>query len=211
MTRQALLLAASMLVAAPAIAGAPWISVELPANRINPEMRGAFLTVRTYYHSTPAQLIMRGTAEGLVNGERRSVQLAFRNTEQTGVYALDRNWGDEGAWLLDIRAFNGTFEMSAAVGIGLSGEVNLVRVPLASSGAPRTVTASEVSMMLGALANNQTPPRLLSAGFGLPWTQFAAPLAIFGIAIGGTIFLLAKAASRARAALAHRRGDVSLA
>lgn len=166
MRSQARLLATliALTAATPLVAGAPWISIELPANRIDPETRGAYLVVRTYYHATPAQLIMRGTAEGVVNGARRSVTLSYRSTSQTGVFALDKTWGDEGAWVLDIRAFNGSLEMSAVVGVGTTGEAVFVRVPLGLNGAPRTVSRGEVETMLQALARGQTPPPLAAAG-----------------------------------------------
>lgn len=157
---------ASITTATPLLAGAPWISIELPANRIDPETRGAFLVVRTYHHATPVQLVMRGNAEGLVNGARRSVALSYRSTTQTGVFALDKNWGDGGPWVLDIRAFNGSMEFSAVVGVGTTGEVAFVRVPLAIGGAPRTASRGEVESMLQALARGQTPPPLAAAGFG---------------------------------------------
>lgn len=166
MKRTALLLA-GLLAAGPALAkGPPWISVELPPNRLDPDTRGAFATIRTYHHQTPAQLIMRGTAEGLVNGRRVSVPLSYRHTRQTGVFALDRTWDSTGVWVLDVRAFDGHFEMSAVVGIGTTGEATFVRVPLSRSGAPRTVSQGEVSGMLTSLLNGQAPAPLRVAGYG---------------------------------------------
>jgi hypothetical protein len=189
MIRHALLLAAGLLAASPALAGSPWISVELPANRIDPETRGAYLVVRTYYHATPAQLLMRGTAEGVVNGQRRSVPLSYRPTSHTGVYALERNWDAEGVWVLDIRAFNGTFEMSAVVGVGPEGEAVFVRVPLARTGAPRAVSSSELSGMLASLAEGRAPPPLQAAGFGLA-REGQIRFALQAAALLGTITLL---------------------
>lgn len=166
MRRTALALAA-VLTASPVLAkGPPWISVELPANRLNPETRGAYLTVRTYHHATPVQLVMRGTAEGLVNGQRRSVDLVFRHTRETGVFALDRSWDTAGVWVLDIRSFDGHFEMSAVVGVGADGEVTMVRVPMSRVGAPRTVSRGEVETILASLDRGQSPPALRAAGFG---------------------------------------------
>ena len=194
---------ASLTVATPLMAGAPWISVELPPNRINPETRDAYLIVRTYFHAVPAQLVMRGTAEGLVNGVRRSMPLAFRTTSQTGVVALDRNWGDGGPWVLDIRAFNGSFEMSAVVGVGTTGEATFVRVPLAIGGMPRTPTRAEVGEMLEALAHGRTPPPLSSAAFGMPWRHVALPLATL-IAISMLVIKLGQLSVRQlRAAFAR--------
>lgn len=163
---RSLLLAALVTTASPLVAGSPWISIELPANRMSEDTRGAFLTVRTYYHQTPAQLAMRGTAEGLVDGRRASIPLSYRTPRQTGVTALEQNWEQRGVWLLDIRAFNGNSEISAVVGVGQSGEAAFVRVPLARTGAPRTVSRGEVEAMLASLERGQTPPALAAAGWG---------------------------------------------
>lgn len=191
---------ASLTIATPLVAGSPWISIELPANRINPETRDAYLVVRTYYHATPAQLVMRGTAEGLVNGVRRSRPLAFRTTGQTGVVALDRNWGNGGPWVLDIRAFNGSIEMSAVVGVGATGEAAFVRVPLSISGVPRTPTNGEVNEMLQALAQGRTPPPLAAAAFGVPWRHAALPLAMLVAIFMGVVQIGRFGVRRLRAA-----------
>jgi len=142
MKRHGIILALTLLAATPAVAGPPWISIELPASPFS-EARGAFLLVRTYHHGTPVQLVMQGTAEGLVNGARRSVPLEFTAMSQFGAFAVSRSWPSEGVWVLDIQSFDGHFAISAVVGVGASGEVSLVRVPLARSGAPRTVSRGE--------------------------------------------------------------------
>jgi len=43
----------SALVATPALAGPPWISIELPANPYDQATRGAFLLVHAFHHGTP--------------------------------------------------------------------------------------------------------------------------------------------------------------
>jgi hypothetical protein len=161
-----ILLAALFTIASPLVAGPPWLGVELPANRLDPETRGAFLTVRAYHHQTPVHLVMRGTAEGLVNGRRASVPLRYRTTRQTGVYALDRVWESTGVWVLDIRASEGHGDISAIVGVGPDGEAAFVRVPLGRNGAPRTISRSETEELLASLASGTRPPALARAGFG---------------------------------------------
>src|SRR5947208_16137231 len=81
---------ASVLVAAPAFAskGPPWISIELPANPYDKSTRDAFLLVHSFHHGTAMGFIVTGTAEGMVNGERRSLKLDFGGTSREGVYAL---------------------------------------------------------------------------------------------------------------------------
>lgn len=82
--------------------GAPWISLELPANPLDRAHADAVLIVRTYYHETPAAWGLSGAAEGLVNGTRRSIPLEFESTSSTGVYAVEQAWPDEGDWVLVI-------------------------------------------------------------------------------------------------------------
>jgi len=82
--------------------GPPWLSVEMPANPLDPATRGAAFVVRTYRHSRPEATPLTGTAEGLVDGERRSVSLTFRPTGQPGVFAVDQSWPETGAWVLAI-------------------------------------------------------------------------------------------------------------
>src|SRR5437762_13568677 len=84
------------LLAVPALAGPPWISIELPVNPYDQSTRGAFLLVHSFHHGTAMGFIVSGTAEGMVNGERRSLKLDFAETSRDGVYALKRTWPKEG-------------------------------------------------------------------------------------------------------------------
>ncbi len=99
------LAAAVILVAAtnrPATVGAPWISLELPANPMDPTTRGAAFVVHTYYHENAARFPLSGTAEGIVKGKRQSIPLEFAKTDRPGVYAVRQQWQAEGSWVLAI-------------------------------------------------------------------------------------------------------------
>ena len=74
----------------------------MPANPLDPATRAAAFVVRTYRHSRPEAIPLTGTAEGVVDGERRSVSLRFRPTGQPGVFAVDQSWPETGAWVLAI-------------------------------------------------------------------------------------------------------------
>src|SRR5438094_10076686 len=88
---------ASTLVANPAIAkGPPWISIELPVNPYDQSQRGAFLLVHSFHHGTAIGYIVTGTAEGIVNGERRTVTLECAATGREAVQAARQNWQGEG-------------------------------------------------------------------------------------------------------------------
>ena len=56
----------------------PWLSIESPVNPYDSSARGALLLVHATFREGPSQLTdLSGTAEGIVNGARRSVSLRF--------------------------------------------------------------------------------------------------------------------------------------
>ena len=152
-------LAAALLLSAAvpsvAVAGPPWISVELPANPINSTTRGAFLLVRTYHHASAVSAPLTGRAIGTVNGERRTVTLTIERTSVPGVYAVRRTWPAEGSWALAIHLGEGTdVAATALVGVGADGEVRSVKVPTETDGRhtwPRAASNAEIEGMLASV------------------------------------------------------------
>jgi len=146
----------SALLAAPALAGPPWISIELPANPYDQATRGAFLLVHAFHHGQPVGYLLTGTAEGIVNGERRSIKLEFSETTRDGVYALKRMWPTEGVWTLVIKANQGPDDAATAViELGAQGEVASIRVPVMQRGqwtVPAPVSLGEIDAALKARA-----------------------------------------------------------
>ena len=96
--------AAALVAATPSArrSGPPWISIEYPANPLDPSTRDAYLLVHAFHHQIPVSSPVRGTAEGLVGGERKSIALRFDTTTRPGVYALRKQWSDDGVWSLVI-------------------------------------------------------------------------------------------------------------
>ncbi len=145
---------ASVLFAAPAFAskGPPWISIELPANPYDKSTRDAFLLVHSFHHGTAMGFIVTGTAEGMVNGERRSLKLDFGGTSREGVYALKRSWPQEGTWTLVIKANQGPDDAATAVvDLGPDGDVAAIRVPTMQRGSwtvPAPVSLGEIDAAL---------------------------------------------------------------
>jgi len=138
----------SLLGAAPALAGPPWISIEYPVNPYDASMRGAFLLVHAFHHGTPMQFPIEGTAEGIVNGVRRTVKLEFTATSRGGVYALKQQWSAEGTWTLVIRAMQGGNDAATAVvELAADGQIASVRVPTSRQGewtVPAEVAMSDI-------------------------------------------------------------------
>lgn len=134
--------------------GPPWISIEIPPNPFDDATRDAVLVVHTYHHNRVAAFAVSGMAEGLVNGERRSLPLELTATSRAGVYALKRQWPTEGTWLLVITVTGaGDNTATALVELGPNGEVTSVRVPTKLQRGwiiPEKVTAEEIDGVLRA-------------------------------------------------------------
>ena len=92
MRRSLMSLAAVVTLAAatasPAWAGPPWLSIEFPANPMNKSSQGAYLLVHTFHHEQVTSFTVEARAEGLVNGERKTLPLKLERTDREGVYAL---------------------------------------------------------------------------------------------------------------------------
>ncbi len=76
---------------------------------------GQSIVVRTYRCGTPASLSLRGTAFGLVNGERRTLALEARPGGEPGVFNVARQWPAEGRWALVFGVSNGKGEVRSLV------------------------------------------------------------------------------------------------
>jgi hypothetical protein len=148
--------AGTLVAAAPSAnahrAGPPWISIEYPANPLDPTTRGAYLLVHAFHHQTPMESTVSGTAEGLVGGERKSVALRFEETGRPGVYALRKQWSDEGIWSLLISVNQHASDPAQAlVELAANGAISSVRVPTRRDREwtiPRRITAQEVEQSL---------------------------------------------------------------
>ena len=129
------------------------MSIELPANPWDRDTRGAFLVVHTFHHGTVIDAPLTGTAEGIVDGKRRSVSLSFEKTSRPGAYVLRNQWGNSGRWVLVIslaQSLHGDDIVQALVGVSENGTVTSVRVPTEAGreGMPRRATATEIAAAL---------------------------------------------------------------
>jgi len=151
--RLALALLASLSLPATLVAkGPPWISIELPANPWDPETRNAFLVVHAFHHGTPLPLPLTGTAEGMVDGKRRSVPLSFEKTSRQGAFAVRNTWGNTGRWVLVITVTQGDRDDIAQAVVRIdNGQVLGVQVPTSREHEgrfPRRVTKQEIEAAL---------------------------------------------------------------
>jgi hypothetical protein len=76
---------------------------------------------RTQGCADPAKPRIEGSAEGLVNGMRRSVVLKMTALNRPGVYAVEQNWPMEGAWVVNLKGACADANAGAVVPIGPHG------------------------------------------------------------------------------------------
>ena len=154
-----MIVASALAVVAALAVGPPWISIEYPANPHDRATSGAMLYVHVFHHSQPIAYPIEGTAEGIVNGERRSIKLKFTETARTAVYGLSRQWPTEGVWTLVIkmsRGDHGEDGATAVVDLGPDGEIASVRVPTKQNGRwtiPVDVSMDDIDRALRARAS----------------------------------------------------------
>jgi hypothetical protein len=111
-----------LAVASPALAGGFQISVETPAGSTDPQLKGVVLIARTFGCHQPADAKLSASAEGFVDGSRKSLPLELRSIG-SGVYAIKQEWPSEGTWVLTLTgAYNG-MTSSVLVELGPHGTV----------------------------------------------------------------------------------------
>ena len=192
----ALLLATS----SQALAGGFQLSVETPSSSSDPQMKDVVLVARTYGCHQPADAKLSATAEGLVNGARKSVALELRSIG-SGIYAIKQQWPPEGTWVLAITGDYNGMTSSVLVEIGTNGKV-LPGTRLDAGalkgvharGARRQWVAAEIDKAL------QTPAGLTSETLDDADQTVVSPLGTIAWLVGG-----ASAVSIGFIALARRR------
>jgi hypothetical protein len=110
--------------------------------------KSADFVFRTEGCPDPAKAQVSATAEGLVNGERRSVALMPRQLSTPGVYAVFHTWPAEGNWVIRLKGSCG--EMTAG---GLVPMSNHGFIRDATKFFPRPATDAETDAALKSLAH----------------------------------------------------------
>ncbi len=171
--------AALMLLPGLAHAGPPWISIELPANPLDPATRGALFVVHSYHHDRSIRAAVTCTAEGLVDGQRRSVGLTVAAASRVGTHAVRGRVPSEGTWMVVCASGGDDASATVLADVNGSGEVIRVRVPhrLAENGRvtiPVPVTPGQIDAMLRERITQASAPHgptglLLFAALPLGW------------------------------------------
>ena len=92
-----------------------------PVAAQGPAVKSAAFALRADGCADPAKLQVTGTAEGSVNGMRRSVALRIMPASRPGVYAIFQTWPPEGRWVANLKGTCGSVSAGAIVPIGPQG------------------------------------------------------------------------------------------
>ena len=202
MKRLVLALGISLGTASTALAGPPWLTVEFGPGNFT-----GVLLVRSYHHGTPLAMPLTGTAEGLVNGQRRSVPLSFALSASPNVYSVSNTWGAEGVWVLNISAKGDELGAGVVVGLDRNGDPAFTRFPRTAVGASRPATSRETDAMLKALDAGAAPPALRQTGWSAIAFRTVLPILVLiavmlGVARAGSALVAGiRRRSAARAAV----------
>ncbi len=112
--------------------------------------KSAAFALRTENCAEPAKAKISATAEGLVNGARRSIVLHVMPASKPGVYAVDQNWPPGGIWVVSLR---GTCAGESAGAIVPFGPKGILRD--AAKFFPHPASDAEVDASLKALAKDE--------------------------------------------------------
>jgi hypothetical protein len=114
------------------------------------QAKTAAFVFRTEGCAEPATSQIGGTAEGLVNGGRRSVALKVMAMSRPGVYAVPQNWPAEGDWVVILNGACASASAGAIVPIGPRGFVRE-----SSKFFRRPVTSPEIETALRELSRGR--------------------------------------------------------
>ena len=94
--------------------------LEIGNAKAHPEAaaRKGLVLARLTACQTPAKAVLTVTAEGIVDGKRRSIPVAYDSLATTGTWSIARNWPAEGKWALRLVASHpdyGTYHSSVLV------------------------------------------------------------------------------------------------
>jgi hypothetical protein len=136
------------LGARPAVAQDFALQVGPPVAGNAPPAKTSLLVVRPMGCADPARAQITGTAEGIVNGARRSVPLKLWALPTSGVHAVHREWPNLGVWIVNLV---GTCAGKTAGAIVSMGGADAAYHREAVKQLPHAATASEIEASLNAL------------------------------------------------------------
>jgi len=142
-----------LFIAAIVFAGGFQLSVEPGSGR------NEALIVKTFGCHVPSDAKLIGTAEGIINGERKTVNLQFKHNLK-GVFTVAKQWADEGVWIVTIRGKYNGMTSNAIVEIDSKSNLKLAKgetaYGLKVKIVNRDIKSEEITKLLNNLNKNYT-------------------------------------------------------
>jgi hypothetical protein len=137
---------ATPVIAALAMAEGFTFTIGSPVAAQEAQFKTAAFVFRTDRCAEPAKSQITATAEGIVQGARRSVALKVASLQRPGVYGVFQTWGDSGHWVVVLKGMCEGETAGAIVPIGPKGFIRE-----SSKFFPRPATGADVDASLKSL------------------------------------------------------------
>jgi hypothetical protein len=141
---------ATFVFASLATAGGFTFTIGNPVAAQEAQFKTAAFVFRTEHCAEPAKSQITATAEGIVNGARRSAALKVATLQRPGVYAVFQTWGDGGRWVVVLKGVCEGETAGAIVPIGPKGFIRE-----SSKFFTHPATSSEVDVSLKTLIEGE--------------------------------------------------------
>lgn len=149
--KKGLIFSLVIFIAVIAFAGGFQLSVESGSSR------SKALIVKTFGCHVPSDAKLSGTAEGIVNGERKTINLQFKH-DKKGIFTIAKQWTDEGVWVITIRGNYNGMNSNAIVEIDSKSNLKLAKgnnvYDLKVKIVQRDVESEEITKLLNDLNKN---------------------------------------------------------
>ena len=113
-------------IATPIFAGALTLEIGNPANSPEAKAKHVVLLARITACHSPEKTDITATAEGLVDGSRKSIPLTVIRLSTPGTFGVAREWPDQGVWAVQMIATNPDYK-NYATGILAPVERDFIR------------------------------------------------------------------------------------
>jgi len=134
---------AALVFASMAMAEGFTFTIGSPVASQDYRFKAAAFVFRTENCAEPSQPQISASAEGIVNGERRSVVLRPMAGGKPGVYGIAQAWPNEGRWVVSLKGTCANSTAGAIVPIGRGGFIRE-----SSKFFPRPATEREIDASL---------------------------------------------------------------
>lgn len=109
-------------VTLPLLGGGFYLEDGPPSANPDPKAKGAILVTRFAGCHEPHKATLKAFAEGLVNGQRKTIALEPEALATPGMYAIRRTWPAEGSWVLRLEGRYAAVSAVTSTVVKLEGE-----------------------------------------------------------------------------------------